>query len=314
MNKICCFLLIFPFLISAQSKSSSSTASAEIENPIIDKYLADPFIHFENDTYYLFATGDADDGNKIPVYTSSDLKNWTFEKGAVMQGDSTSWNYKHFWAPEVHKFDDTYYLYYTASPKISPRNSQNKVGVATAKNILGPYTDHGPVISHGSIDGHPLLDDDGSMYFYFTVEQLNSTGLPQGGIYAYNMKDPMTVIGEPIPIITTNAWQEGAFILKKDDMYWMTYSKGAWKNETYHVKLAKAKHPLGPFELLDTPLLQSNETVKGPGHNSLFKDKNGNDWIVYHGWDKDFTARYPRLDRLYWKDGILHCDGPTGTK
>lgn len=314
MKNIWSVILFLPLFISAQNETYRHDVSEDIENPILDKYLADPFVHYENGTYYLFATGGAEDGNKIPIYSSTNLKNWKFEKGAVTKGDTISWNFKHFWAPEVHKFNDTYYLYYTASPKISPRNSNNKVGVATSENILGPYTDHGPVIPHGSIDGHPFLDDDNQLYFYFTVEQLNSTGLPQGGIYAYKMSDPMTITGKPKPIITAHNWQEGAFILKKDTNYWITYSKGAWKNETYHVKLAKATHPFGPFELLDEPLLQSNAIVKGPGHNSLFKDKDGNDWIVYHGWDINFTARYPRLDRLYWKDDVLICNGPTGTK
>lgn len=301
-------------LICNQIYAQSITLKDTIKNPIIDAYLADPFIHFENGTYYLFATGGAKDGNKIPIYSSKNLRNWKFEKGAVIQGDSLSWNYKNFWAPEVHKFGDTYYLYYTASTKVSPRNSGNRVGVATAKNILGPYRDKGPVINHASLDGHPLVTYDGNMYLYFTVEQLNQKGLPQGKIYAYKMADPITVTGKPTPIITEHPWQEGAFILKKDMTYWLTYSIGAWKNETYNVRLAKSKNPLGPYTLYDKPLLQSNTIVKGPGHNSLFKDDKGDNWIVYHGWDIDFKARYPRIDRLYWKDGKLICEGPTGKK
>ncbi len=312
MNKLFTILfLIGSFLTYSQN---TKTIHINYENPIIDEYLADPFIFYENGTYYLFATGYTKDDKGIPIYKSDDLKDWDYVKGAVKRGDSTSWNYKHFWAPEVHKFDDTYYLYYTASPKISPKNSGNKVGVATAKHITGPYTDHGPVIPHGSIDGHPFLDDDHQLYFYFTVEQLNATGLPKGKIYAYRMKDPLTIVGDPIPLITKHGWQEGPYILKKDDEYWMTYSTGAWKNETYHVKLAKAKSPLGPYKLIDETLLKTNDVVKGPGHNALFTDERGDLWIIYHGWDKNFKARYPRIDPLYWKDGVLKCDGPTGNK
>ncbi|WP_445732124.1 glycoside hydrolase family 43 protein [Mariniflexile sp.] len=305
------FLLLVPIFASGQKKIGDSIT---YKNPIIDAYLADPCIILVDDTYYLFATGEAPDGDQIPIYSSKNLTDWTFEKGAVQKGDSLSWNFKHFWAPEVHKYNDTYYLYYTASPEDSPSNSQNKVGVASSKNILGPYEDHGPLIPHGSIDGHPFLDTDGKMYFYFTVEQLNSTGLPMGKIYAYTMKDPLTITGEPIAVITKHPWQEGPFVIKKDNEYWMTYSIGAWKNDTYHIVLAKSKHPLGPFEFIEKPLLESTDVVKGPGHHAIFTDKHNQQWIVYHGWDPSFKARYPRIDPLYWKNGMLHCDGPTSTK
>ena len=211
------------------------------------------------------------------------------------------------------KIEDIYYLYYTASRKNSPRNQYNRVGVATSKNITGPYKDHGIVIPHGSIDGHPFIDKEGTMYMYFTTEQLNDRNLPMGQIYVNKMKDPFTVDGDPILIMDQFGWQEGAFIVpqEKDDQYWMTFSTGRWKDSTYHINLANAPTAQGPFTIQNDSLLFSSDLVKGPGHNSVFKDKNGKLWLAYHGWDVNFEARYSRIDSLYWENETLKCDGPS---
>jgi hypothetical protein len=53
--------------------------------------------------------------------------------------------------------------------------------------------------------------------------------------------------------------------------------------------------------------------VKGPGHHFMYTDKKGKDWIIYHGWDTAFTARYPRIDRIFFDENSISSDGPTYT-
>lgn len=179
-------LTVFIILFGCQAKINDLTYT----NPIIDKYLADPFIIIEDGYYYLFATGGAEDGRYIPIHRSKDLKNWEFVRGAVSRGDTADWNYKHFWAPEVYKIDDKYYLYYTASPKYSPKNSGNHVGLAVSDKVEGPYQDMGRVVQHSSIDGHMFTDKDGNRYFFYTIEHLNKDGLTAGQIYMDKMISP----------------------------------------------------------------------------------------------------------------------------
>ena len=71
-------VLLLPIFIAAQHKIDDTIT---YKNPIIDANLADPYILFENGTYYLFATGEAKDGKQIPIYSSTNLTDWTFEKG-----------------------------------------------------------------------------------------------------------------------------------------------------------------------------------------------------------------------------------------
>jgi len=284
-------------------------------NPIIDNYLADPCLVWDPPAgaYFLFATGNALDGWCIPIYRSPDLINWTFVRGAVTSGGQTDWNHKHFWAPEVVKIGDTYHLYYTASPEESPQNAGNRVGLAVARNIEGPYEDRGVVIPHASIDGHPFFDDDGAMYLFYTIEHGNKDGLVAGQIYAGRMLAPDTMDGKPMQIVWHHPWQEGPWLTRRHGKYVLTYSCGGWADDTYHVRYAIGDSPLGPFEEQPGKILQSTDTVKGPGHHSLFKDRAGNDWICYHGWDVKFTARYPRIDRIDFKRNTVTSNGPTST-
>ena len=304
---------IFIFISILVIQSNCLSQERMYTNPIINKYLADPYILFENGYYYLFATGRADDGRFIPIYKSKDLIKWEFVRGAVSRGSKTDWNYKNFLAPEVMKFRNKYYLYYTASPDTSPMNTGNRVGLAVSDNVEGPYSNSGIVVPHASIDGHLFIDDDNNMYIFYTIEHGNHDGLIAGRIYADRMLSPQKAEGNPGPIIIHHKWQEGPFILFRNNMYYLTYSCGSWTNATYHLRYATSKSVSGPYSEQPDTLLKTNEKVKGPGHHSFFKDKNSKDWIVYHGWDVAHTGRYPRIDRLFITPEGLSTDGPTFT-
>ena len=301
-------------LIAASLCVCSCKTELYYTNPIIDKYLADPCVMYDNGFYYLFATGKAEDGRFIPIHRTNDFVRWEFVRGAVQRAkDTAGWNYKHFWAPEVIEIDGLWHLYYTATPKYSPRNSGNRVGLAVSESIEGPYEDRGVVIPHGSIDGHVYIEGD-EMYMFFTIEHLNEKGFEAGKIYVDKMLAPDRVAGNPRPVITHHRWQEGPFLQKRNNKYFLTYSCGAWTNETYHLRYAIADHPLGPYEEQSDTILSSNEMVKGPGHHFMYVDANGHDWVVYHGWDTAFTARYPRIDRIFFDGEKISSDGPTFTR
>jgi beta-xylosidase len=296
-----------------KKQGTTGTQSLTYTNPIILKYLADPYMRFEDGYYYLFATGGAEDGNYIPIHRSKDLSHWQFVRGAVKNGAKTDWNYMHFWAPEVYKINGKFYMYYTASPEDSPENSGNHVGLAIADSIQGPYKNAGVVIPHSSIDGHVFFDTDNSMYLFYTIEHGNKDGLTAGQIYCDRLLSPTKVEGKPKQIISQHEWQEGTFMLHRNNKYFLTYSLGNWRDSTYRVCYSIATSPLGPYTEQPNVILKSNKMVKGAGHHSFFQDKTGKDWIVYHGWDTAFVARYPRIDRIFVAGDKITSDGPTVT-
>ena len=303
------FIILLVLMAGCGGKKDQLTYT----NPIIDKYLADPCMMYDNDYYYLFATGRADDGRFIPIHRTTDFINWEFVRGAVERGSETDWNYKHFWAPEVIKLNGKWHLYYTATPKLSPSNSGNRVGLAIADHIGGPYENFGVIIPHASIDGHVYVDKDGNMYIFYTIEHLNEDGLTAGQIYQDRLLSPTEIAGKPKQVISHHPWQEGPFLQYRHNQYFLTYSCGGWTDHTYHVRYAIASSATGPFIEQPDTILASNEMVKGPGHHFMYTDKRGKDWIIYHGWDPAFTARYPRIDRIFFKKNSISSDGPTYT-
>ncbi|PCJ52385.1 MAG: hypothetical protein COA79_23835 [Planctomycetota bacterium] len=287
------------------------TKHDQYQNPIIDAYLADPYIFVADDFYYLVASGKAMDTRYLPIYRSSDLVKWEFIRGAVSFGKEGAWNRKNFWAPEVTQIDGKFYLYYTASDGIAPKNTGNRVGLAVSDAPDGPYEDLGVVVSNASLDGSPFRDIDGTLYLYYTVEYGNSDGLVAGQIYVDQLITPQEVAGKPKLIMGDYPWQEGPCVLYSNESYYLTFSLGSWGKGDYEVHWSVSDSSFGPFLKEPNPLLSSTDSVKGPGHHNFFVDKSGKNWIVYHGWDNDFTARYPRIDPLIIGDKNISTIGPT---
>jgi beta-xylosidase len=97
--------------IAASARGESpATQPATYTNPL-NVQVADPFIFREGNTYYLYGTA-AGDG--LLVWTSADLVNWT-ERGHAFARTDDTWSRRDFWAPELFKHHDKYYLHFTAN-------------------------------------------------------------------------------------------------------------------------------------------------------------------------------------------------------
>lgn len=285
-------------------------------NPIIGSYLADPFILRAEGRWWLFATGEAPDGRRLPIWSSDDLVRWRFERGAVAVGAPGAWNRRNFWAPEVLHHDGRYWIYYTAMPDGTPDNHGNRVGVAVADCPEGPYEDHGVVVSDASLDGSPFRDAAGGLWLLYVTEHGCALGRTAGRIWIDRLASPTTVAGKAVQLVGQHRWQEGpVFAPRADGRLLLTYSVGSWTDDTYRVVQALGDRPEGPFSELPGCILRTTAAVKGPGHHNLFTGPDGAPWIVYHGWDPAMTARYPRIDRLAIQaDGSLAApDGPSST-
>lgn len=284
-------------------------------NPLFDRYMADPFVYQADGFYYLIATGDAEDGRFLPIYRSKDFVNWEFVRGAVEKGKEGAWNRKNFWAPEVVENDGRFYLHYTGCADGYPGNEGNRVGLAVSESPEGPFEDVGVVVPTSSLDGSAWQDTDGKWYLYYATDFGDPDGKKQGQIYVDRLLDFQTVEGKPKLIVDWNGWQEGPFMVKEGGIYYLTYSINGWKSDRYQVRFATSSSPTGPFVEPEegNPVLSSTDEVKGPGHHMILQDGAGDRWMIYHGWDPEFTARYPRADRMQIGNGSVTVDGPTQT-
>jgi arabinan endo-1,5-alpha-L-arabinosidase len=144
----------------------------------------DPAVFKDGDDYWLVATSN-DAPDAFPILHSRDLTHWECVGFAFPEGQELGWaakgrNVADFWAPEMHKVGDEYWLVYTA------RQATNAlaIGLARASSPLGSWVDNGaplvtgkpvnttglgydpamPQMSGGVIDSHLFVDNDGERY------------------------------------------------------------------------------------------------------------------------------------------------------
>ena len=97
---------------------------------------------------------------------------------------------------------------------------------------------------------------------------------------------------------------EGAFVIKHEGVYYMTYSANSYESQFYGIGCATATDIMGEWTKYDdNPLLQKPGNLVGVGHSSLFWDKDGDLRIVFHA-HHDETNIHPRkmyIGRLGFK-------------
>ncbi|HMI05830.1 MAG TPA: glycoside hydrolase family 43 protein [Pedobacter sp.] len=247
--------------------------------------LADPTIFLDNGTYYLYGTS-SDRG--FEVYQSADLKNWKGPVGknngfALSKGES--FGTKGFWAPQVFKHNNAYYMAYTADEQIA---------IAKSDSPLGPFKQKQLKALSGigkQIDPFVFFDPNGKIYLYHVK-------LKEGNrIYVSEMKSDLSdVIQETATecINGTLAWEntektewpvtEGPTVIKHDGLYYLIYSANDFRSKDYAVGYATARSPVGPWKKYSGGPIISREKLKynGTGHGDLFKDKSGNYRYVMH--------------------------------
>jgi arabinan endo-1,5-alpha-L-arabinosidase len=152
-------------------------------SPKILAGYGDPAVLKTDDGYYLLATSN-DAPDAFPILHSEDLIHWEHKSFVFPAGNEPAWTAKgrhvaDFWAPEMAKVGDEYWVAYTARQL----NNALAIGLARADNPLGPFVDNGAplvtgktinttgvphgAVSGGVIDGHIFIDADGGRYLFW---------------------------------------------------------------------------------------------------------------------------------------------------
>lgn len=320
-------------------------------NPVYPEYFADPFVWRHEGVYFAIGTGAREAGGDIeppgktttmrasvfPMLRSTDFVNWQAAGHALIRPDATLG--ETFWAPEIAYRDGTFYLYYS----VGHEDKNHQLRVATSARPEGPYRDQGiALIGPGAvpfaIDPHPFRDDDGRWYLFYARDFLDTeAGARVGTALAVRPLLDMTHLSphETVVLRARFDWQrflaerwmyggvydwhtlEGPCVRKHGGRYYCFYSGGRWETDSYGVDYAEAEHVLGPYSHpseLDHPrvLRTQPERVLGPGHNSIVLGPDREtEFIAYHAWDPERSARRLFLDKLLWTPDGPRCPGPT---
>jgi arabinan endo-1,5-alpha-L-arabinosidase len=253
----------------------------------------------------------------IPMLSSLDLINWTYEGDAFVARPEYAAPSAGLWAPEIAYYPETgsYHLYYTVTDTTFPGGG-SAIGVATGPTPLGPWTHaSSPAVEpHGADCCGPdsrrwvfdpeVLRTGGVDYLYYgsyfggiSVRVLAETGLTTDAATQTN-------------VAIANKF-EGAEVEFRDGWYYLFVSatdccRGPLTG--YSVFVGRAESPTGPFvdrdgiDLNDdegpneadptngraggTPVLTMNgNRWVGLGHNTVFQDLAGQWWTIYHAVD-----------------------------
>ena len=291
-------ILVFLILLLSVIVMSWKIAERKpnIKTPTEQLCLADPTIFYDRGMYYLYGTS-SDEG--FLVYQSENLKSWSGPVGkkngfALAKGDA--YGDKGFWAPQVFKYKNTYYMAYTANEQIA---------IAKSNSPLGPFTQEQikPVSGSGKqIDPFVFFDTDGKPYLYHVKLQEGNR------IFVTEMQADLQDVmpGKSQECISgTMNWEntahsswpvtEGPTVFKKGEYYYLMYSANDFRNIDYAVGYATSLTPKGPWTKFEGSPIISRKNLKhnGTGHGDLFKDKNGVYNYVMHTHNSD-TQVSPR--------------------
>ncbi|MFW2491072.1 family 43 glycosylhydrolase [Clostridium chromiireducens] len=299
---------------------------------------ADPVILPWNNKYYYIATND--NVNDIGMYvreadTISDLFAPGFKEAVILDLDEEKDFVQTFWAPEFHVIGDDLFILFAVGGKVwAPQCHMMKL--KKGGDIMEAKDWNTPVRVKKS-DGTFLTQDgitldmtyfkaDGTSCVVWSYRKGIGTPLDTGSmlyIATIDEENPTMLTSEPVllsrPLFGWENMQgtinnEGPYPLVTDDMVYITYSGGAAGGYTYSLGLLKIPRGsdflnVSEWVKSSTPVLSyySINGVYGPGHNSFFKDYNGDTMIMYHGEEEIVGAgeRCSAMHRVHFnKNGV----------
>ncbi len=266
------FLLLFFCLaiVTIQAAENTFVPAA------LPRAHADPHIACFDGTYYIYPTTDGIKGwgsSSFSCWSSKNLVTWKNEGVILDFKKDLKWADIRAWAPCIARKSNKYYFYYSA---------EQQIGVAVSDTPTGPFKDPlgRPLIPRGAfacqvIDPMVFLDDDGAAYLYFGQGNCNVVKLNENMISF----DPLKV-----KRITPKGYNEGAFMLKRNGIYYLMWSSFDTRDPRYCVNYATGTSPTGPFTVAsNNPVLKQRGVVKGAGHHSVVRIEGKDRWVIaYH--------------------------------
>jgi arabinan endo-1,5-alpha-L-arabinosidase len=280
----------------------------------------DPSIKKFGDYYYCYST-DVGYGITVPagiqIRKSKDLVQWQFV-GWVFNGvpplaaqfitSNGGTPNNALWAPYIMKVGSEYRLYFALS---SPTPRLSVIGLATATNPEGPWTEKGIVeVSHAdnttqtnAIDPTVVVTTTGDQYMYY--------GSAWDGIYIVKLNPTTGFTANASDIgqrIANRGFTNGVYngnIEGPEIIYNPTLNKYFlfisydWLQTKYNVRVCRADNPTGPFydyngvdantNVDHTPMIVAPYQFMGHGgwqgtaHCGVFDDGNGQYYMAHQG-------------------------------
>jgi beta-xylosidase len=265
---------------------------------LMDTPLRDTSICLGPDgTWYLTGTVEPFYGfnEGIKLWRSPDLNKWE-PLGFVWKYGGSPWHKpyldkkKSLWAPEVHYLKGTFWLTYSL-PGWDGTGKTSGTGLlkSTTGKPEGPYVDVQPDERIGDeIDASLFQDDDRTVYFLWHCGKIARMKPDMSGLAepyrwlkaAGSDPNPKHHSGLCAGIFGKDSFDhvgyEGMFLFKANGRYYLCCAENF--EGRYSCTIAMASDIYGPYG-------ERYEALPHAGHNTIFKDQQGQWWSTYFGSD-----------------------------
>jgi GH43 family beta-xylosidase len=305
-------------------------------NPIVEQ-RADPHLSLVDGRYWFTASVPGFDA--IEIRSASSIAGLAAAPAQVIwrRHDSGTMSH-HVWAPELHRIDGRWYVYFAASERDDIWKLRMYVLECMGNDPLtGKWIERGQIVTPEegfSLDATPF-EHGGKRYLCWAQKSPPT----ESNLYLAEMANPWTLATEPVVITRPElAWErigfhvnEGPAVLKRHGRVFIAYSAAA-TDANYCMGLLWADEDA---DLLDpktwrkspVPAFCTHDAVSqyGPGHNSFTTTPDGKtDLLVYHARNyRDIVGdplndpnRHARVQAFSWRaDGFPDfgtpvADGP----
>lgn len=275
-----------------------------------DINIRDPFVLPFEGKYYLYGTRGETAWTKaygLDVYVSEDLETWS-EAHECFFVPENFWADKEIWAPEVHYYNGSFYMFVTFRSEERNRKTQ----ILKSESPMGPFlpfTDDA-ITPAGwrCLDGTFYVDKNGDPYIVFCREWQQ---VVDGEIHAMKLtKDLTAADGEPILLFKAsqpdwadknrdNFITDGPFMYRTKEgrllMIWSTFTEKGYVQ-------AVAYSDNGEIDgnwYHEKPMFEENG-----GHGMIFDDFDGNKYLILHSPNENPLER-PVLIKINEENGSL---------
>lgn len=314
---------------AAACLSLAGAGERSFTNPLLPSG-PDPWIVRDGATYYYMNTL----GDRLAIRRTRDITRLAEGPETVIwTPPATGPNARSIWAPELHRIDGRWYVYYTAAASDGDGDARRGIFVlenAAADPTTGRWIDRGRLrTAHPGIDGTTFVYRGRRYFAYSPYVGAESRIAIVAMASPWRLAGPETLIARP-----DRAWerQGGRQILEGPEYLpgpggalFLTYSASACWSDDYAIGLLSAPAGSDPLDAAawtkaPAPVIAKApaQGVYAPGHNGFFTTPGGREtWIVYHANDaagmKCTARRSPRIQRVEWsRDGRPVFATPAG--
>jgi GH43 family beta-xylosidase len=319
-----------PLATAGQAQAAATTGrqtavGLTTRSPLVEQ-RADPFITRPVDGMY-YLTGSVPEYDRIVVRGAPTLDGLSqARERTVWRRPATGRMGGHIWAPELHRIDGRWFIYFAAG------DSDNvfRVRIYVLESAADDPREDAWLPPRRITTAWDTFSLDATTFEhrdrrYFVWAQGEPGIATNSNLYIAEMASPVEIKGAPVRIaVPTLDWEiqgfkvnEGAAVIIRNGRVFLTYSASA-TDARYCMGLLTADADadlLDPASWTKSPqpvfVTDPNTRQYGPGHNCFTVAEDGTtDVLVYHARDyRDIKGdplydpnRHARVQRLHWND------------